>query len=277
MSVSTIQSTNSLQDIKDSSIGIISLAKNLNFGLPVISSCKSTLSTEERVLLDLYRQNINLKLQLIIKQVNLNSEAAQDALNQLDKTQDEEFDIDKLMAKVNILSNNFLLQQKVLELSIEALPILRATNHNHNITQQESSLIPLLSLRDRLASEICQEASYISTQRQELVEKQRDNFSLHKKNRILTGKLIKITDEYEKRLKSKNDQVSNSQLHVRLEMEREELLFQKQKNIILCEFLTGLICATKIDWSSDPLLTDIILDCGENTSNGNAYDGFDDD
>lgn len=164
-----------------------------------------------------------------------------------------EANLETLKIRVSELETRLNVQRRVTRDSIASSSILNAIHHGRETTFRESSLLPLLALRDEKSRDVLDRLSVVSTLRKQLD-------ALISENRASLDTQRSIVRSIEKANDKSADRNHNNQVISEL---RAKLHNTKNKRRVLAEIFTALITASGIDWCEDEDLVQLIVGAGE--------------
>ncbi|KAG5360081.1 hypothetical protein CJU89_3135 [Yarrowia sp. B02] len=162
-------------------------------------------------------------------------------------------DIETLKRRVSELETRLNVQRRVTRDSIASSSILNAIHHGKETTFRESSLLPLLALRDEKSRDILEKLDVVSALRRQLDALISDNRASLDTQRSIVRSIEKAN---EKSADNHHDNKAISELKAKLHN-------TKNKRRVLAEIFTALITASGIDWCEDEDLVKLIVGAGE--------------
>ena len=164
-----------------------------------------------------------------------------------------EANLETLKSRVNELETRLSVQRRVTRDSIASSSILNAIHHGRETTFRESSLLPLLALRDEKSRDVLDRLSVVAALRKQLD-------ALITENRASLDTQRSIVRSIEKSSDKNADRNHNNEAVSEL---RAKLHNTKNKRRVLAEIFTALITASGIDWCEDEDLVKLIVGAGE--------------
>ncbi|AOW01807.1 centromere protein H (CENP-H)-domain-containing protein [Yarrowia lipolytica] len=164
-----------------------------------------------------------------------------------------EANIETLKSRVKELETRLNVQRRVTRDSIASSSILNAIHHGRETTFHESSLLPLLALRDEKSRDLLDSLIVVTGLRKQLDVLICENRASLDTQRSIVRSIEKANDK-------SADRHQNNQAISELEA---KLHNTKNKRRVLAEIFTALITASGIDWCEDEDLVQLIVGAGE--------------
>ncbi|KAG5368107.1 hypothetical protein CJU90_0295 [Yarrowia sp. C11] len=161
--------------------------------------------------------------------------------------------IETLKSRVKELETRLHVQRRVTRDSIASSSILNAIHHGRETTFRESSLLPLLALRDEKSRDVLDNLRVVTG-----LHRQLD--ALISENRASLDTQRSIVRSIEKANETSADRQHDDQTITEL---KAKLHIAKNKRRVLAEIFTALITASGIDWCEDEDLVQLIVGAGE--------------
>lgn len=161
-------------------------------------------------------------------------------------------DIETLKSHVTQLATRLNVQRRVTRDSIASSSILNAIHHGRETTFRESSLLPLLALRDEKSRDVLQSLDVVSA-----LQKQLDSLVTENRTSLNTQRAIV------RQIEKANDKGAEWSDNKTIGELKAKLHNTKNKRRVLAEIFTALITASGIDWSEDEDLVNLIIGSGE--------------
>lgn len=225
---------------------IVELIANHQTAIPKLEQTQHRVLTEKDLqVLEKLQQLEDLKLQDATTRANV---------AQLPK-EIRDMDVATLENHIQGLETQIRAHRRVVQDAIASSAILNAIHHGQNTTFRESSLFPLLALRDDKAAE----TSYAVQMAQKL-QRRLDKLVAENRRALTAQRVIVREIERESELLGGLDGGNNEDTVSELKTELEVV---KNKRRVLSEIFTALITASGVDWASDSELVRLIVGFGE--------------
>lgn len=239
------------KSLSAASVEILTKLVNHQSGLPRISTSTSILSESEHEYIALFGElaRLNLVLDELRHENSLPADSAPEA---------SEDELNTLQGYLHHAKFNDLILENVLI----SKPIAQAVTDGQGPPDQSVILDELIK-RDIDSKTLMKSVRRNDEMKSMLDQLVVENRNLHSENQRLVSRIGEIS------VAVRSDQKAQFSQQQILEYEgmKNSYAFSRKKNAVLNEFLVSLVVATGVDWASNELLRQTVLECGADDEN----------
>ncbi|KAH6719083.1 centromere protein H (CENP-H)-domain-containing protein [Leptodontidium sp. MPI-SDFR-AT-0119] len=207
------------------------------------------MTEDEKRILDVYDRLEELQLEIALLK-------AQGVLSRDEPTEASDEDIAAAEQELLKAKSLYLVRGNVIENSMIANPLLRAVHGSNAATVVEQDLLPLVEKREQRSFTHTKLATQVRSAEDQLIEAQKENVKIARKNAELAAKMLALADEANVQRK---EDIEDFKLRRQLDELEGEMKLSRQKWRIMKETASATIAGSGVDWISDLKLRGIVM------------------
>lgn len=148
------------------------------------------------------------------------------------------------------------LKNKIVESVLIANPILKAVHASTSTTPLERDLLPLITARDSVSTQLTSTSQSLLTTRSKLRDAEIQNIQLAKSNQEKAGRMIQLAKE----AGADKKEVVEGKARERIEEIEQEVRAGKQRWRVMKGTASAVVAGSGVDWGRDERLRGLVLE-----------------